>query len=67
MEGRAASRIFLWMEFCRKTGTPLTLSAFFDQLDSTFVDSQKVKKAIDKLTDISQGDQAFRNYHYEFE
>ena len=70
---QAAARVFPWMDFAMRTGTPLALPDFFQQMDSAFSDPLKVQKAIAKLNgqdgklDFSQKKMSFRAFHYEFE
>jgi hypothetical protein len=67
LKGKAASRIYPWIEFCQKTSQPLLLRTFFTQLDSAFSDPQKIQKAIGRLNSFKQANRSFRDFHYEFE
>jgi hypothetical protein len=67
LKGKAAARIFPWIEFCQRTSQPLSLANFFAQLDSAFSDPQKIQKAIGKLNRFKQANKSFRDFHYEFE
>jgi hypothetical protein len=67
LKGKAAARVFPWIEFCQRTSQPLLLENFFTQLDSAFSDPQKIQKAIGKLNGFKQANKSFRDFHYEFE
>jgi hypothetical protein len=67
LTGKAAARIYPWVEFCQRTSQPLLLETFFTQLDSAFSDPQKIQKAIGKLNSFKQENKSFRDFHYEFE
>lgn len=64
--GKAAARVYPWIEFTQRSGS-LTLLGFFGQLDSAFSDPQKIKKAIAQLNSSRQGNTSFRDYHFQFE
>lgn len=67
LAGKAAARVYPWIEFFQKTSQPLILETFFIQLDSAFSDPQKIQKAIGKLNSFKQTNKLFRDFHYEFE
>lgn len=67
LQGKAAARIYPWIEFCQKTSQPLLLQTFFAQLDSAFSDPQRIQIAIGKLNSFKQTNKSFRDFHYEFE
>ena len=67
LKEEASSRIFPWIDYAEKTGSPLTVQAFMEQLDIAFSDPQKAQKAMAKINQIRQGKKPFREYLQEFE
>jgi len=63
----ASTRIYPWVDYALKTGSPLTIQAFLDQLDIAFSDPQKVQKAMAKVNRIQQKNRPFREFLQDFE
>jgi hypothetical protein len=66
LTGKAAGRIFPWMNATKNTET-FTVEEFFKQLDTAFADPQKQSKALSKINLIRQGNRDFREFLRDFE
>lgn len=66
LSGKAAGRIYPWMEATKNTGK-FTTREFLEQLDAAFADPEKQAKALAKINHIRQNNKDFRDFLREFE
>jgi hypothetical protein len=67
LTGKAADRIFPWMELMEQRGEPLRVTAFMEQLDAAFCDPQTAQRALEWVNNKQQGRTPFRDFLQEFE
>jgi hypothetical protein len=67
LSGKAADRIFPWIESTQQRGMPLFVDPFFDQLDAAFYDPQISQRALEWINNKRQESTPFRDFLQEFE
>lgn len=67
LTGKAADRMFPWLESMDQRGEPLRVATFMDQLDAAFCDPQVAQRALEWVNNKRQGRTPFRDFIQEFE
>jgi hypothetical protein len=67
LSGKAAERIFPWIEATDSQQKPLRVQDFFDQLDAAFYDAQSPQRALEWINTKRQGSTPFREFLQDFE
>jgi hypothetical protein len=67
LSGKAAERLYPWIESTESRGFPLRVSEFFNQLDSAFLDTQSAQRALEWINTRRQGKTPFREFLQQFE
>jgi hypothetical protein len=67
LSGRAAARIFPWIDTMERQSIPLRVTRFFEELDSAFLDRQMSQRALEWVNTKRQGSQSFRDFLQTFE
>jgi hypothetical protein len=67
LSGKAASRIYPWINAHERKSIPLRVNAFFEELDMAFYDTQTVQKALEWINMTKQKTTPFRDFLHDFE
>ena len=67
LSGKAAERIFPWIDATDSQQKPLRVQDFFAQLDAAFYDAQGPQRALEWINTKRQGSAPFREFLQDFE
>lgn len=67
LTGRAAARLYPWIDSHEERLIPLRISDYLDELDLAFKDTQAAQTALDWINRAKQGSTPFREFLHEFE
>jgi hypothetical protein len=67
LSGKAASRIYPWINANERKSIPLRVDAFFEEMDMAFYDTQMVQKALEWINMTKQKNTPFRDFLHDFE
>ena len=67
LSGKAAARVFPWLEASQRTGQALLIDSFMEQMDAAFYDPQIAQRALEWVNTHKQGSTPFRDFLQTFE
>jgi hypothetical protein len=67
LTGKAATRIYPWLDANSRKSIPLRIDSFFEQMDAAFLDPQIAQNALKWINSARQRTTPFRDFLYEFE
>lgn len=67
LSGKAAARMFPWLEATDKKGEVLRVDSFIEQMDAAFYDAQLAQRALEWINTHKQKSKPFREFLQEFD